>query len=130
MQVLLTGSRDWSDSEAIHQVLRELEQRQGGPTNVLVHGGYKKGADAIADTYARAHNWTVHVEKAQWSTYGRAAGPVRNALMVKEYGPTTDVFVICAKKSSRGTRHCLSQIMKLKKAKKWKKGAMIVYLKR
>lgn len=98
MRVLVTGSRNWSDRETIRRALAEIADMY--PHNwddngiVLVHGGCNlrrgghpttpepRGADAIAHVLWRS--WGLHSEmhKAEWAVHGRAAGPIRNKLMV------------------------------------------------
>lgn len=88
MRILVTGSRDWSDEEAVAFAL--LEQDPCAEHDdcfmdehliTVVHGDCPTGADAIADKFAR--QWGVEVEPhaADWSR-GRRAGPERNAHMV------------------------------------------------
>lgn len=75
-RILITGSRDWSDRQAIKTALREHAR----PGDTLVHGACPTGADAIADEL-----WTkwgpIERHPADWSM-GRAAGPLRNQHMV------------------------------------------------
>ena len=52
------------------------------PTEII-HGG-ARGADALARTYAEEHQIPQCVVLPQWTTYGRAAGPRRNAEMVEK----------------------------------------------
>lgn len=124
MQILVTGSRTWKDSARIWKVLSELEQLSPGQTNILVHGGCKKGVDALAHSYAEIGHWETIVVKANWSEYGRYAGPERNERMVTQYGPTTDVFLVCSRNYSNGTEDCARLIRQVAK----KPGAMIMYL--
>ena len=80
MRVLVTGSRDWSDREAIASELAAVVGASGTGVT-LVHGACPTGADAIADeVWARA-GLPVERHPADWSR-GRKAGPERNAAMV------------------------------------------------
>jgi hypothetical protein len=54
-----------------------------GPTAIVVHGACPQGADAIADREARVLGLQVERHPAQWETYGKRAGYVRNAAMVE-----------------------------------------------
>jgi hypothetical protein len=85
MRILLTGSRDWSDSAAVWNELWAIHAaalEAGEEEITLVHGGCPTGADAIADGYARHLGWEVVVYHADWVSYGRRAGPLRNQDMV------------------------------------------------
>lgn len=93
MRVLVTGSRSWKDTEAIHTALDALarsaaQSGYGGLT--VVHGG-AKGADTTAALWVaerRRQGWReiaaeAHpVSGAEWREQGNAAGLRRNARMV------------------------------------------------
>ncbi len=49
---------------------------------VVVHGG-AQGADQLAGECARQRGLSVEEHPAEWSRYGRAAGPRRNAAMLQ-----------------------------------------------
>lgn len=55
-----------------------------GPDTVLIHGA-ARGADRHADAYGHYRGWEVHPEPADWRTYGKPAGPIRNQLMLTKY---------------------------------------------
>ena len=72
--VVITGSRNWSDEEAILQMfLRE------GKVDLVIHGD-AKGADRISGELAASMVGTQILRMpAQWNDNGRAAGPMRNS---------------------------------------------------
>jgi len=82
LRLLVTGSRTWNDVAAIEQALAVILDRH--PEEVmLVHGACRRGADAIAATYAaRTPGYHVEEHPADWRRYGRAAGHRRNTEMV------------------------------------------------
>jgi hypothetical protein len=80
LRVLVTGSRDWTHTAAITGALDRLHAVHGTRL-VIVHGACPKGADAIADRWAHAHQVPVETYPADWNA-GRAGGPQRNAAMV------------------------------------------------
>jgi hypothetical protein len=59
-RVILTGSRDWENVEAIRTVLKAL--RDQDPKTVLVHGACPTGADAIGDSLWDGE-WGLTVER-------------------------------------------------------------------
>lgn len=103
MRILVTGSRDWEDEQAISDALwaAYLEMRDSGPV-VLVSGACPTGADAIAeDVWTR--NWLlVERHPADWNTHGKKAGFLRNAEMVNL---GADVCLAFIKNGSRGATH-------------------------
>lgn len=78
-RVLVSGSRNWSDAGTIHSALNEMRAVHGKIT--VVHGG-ARGADSIADDWARSNDVPVEVYPAQWDKYGKAAGMKRNRQML------------------------------------------------
>lgn len=76
MTILITGSRDWSDSDLIRSVL----QRHVGNVT-LIHGACR-GADLLCESVARELGFKIISMPVQWGKHGRAAGPIRNRAMV------------------------------------------------
>lgn len=102
-RVLVTGSRDWTDREAVHQALADIARNLPADADlVVVHGGCGAGADHIADHWAKQYGATVEVHYADWRT-GRGAGPIRNRHMV-QLG--ADLCLAFIKNRSRGASHC------------------------
>ncbi len=112
LRVVLTGSRDWTDRDAIFAALDTLAEAakvQGVP--MIVAHGAAAGADSLADrwvTVRAREGWPVTVERypAAWSK-GRHAGHARNAEMVR-LGADVCVTAIkpCSdKKCKRPVRH-------------------------
>lgn len=80
MRILVTGSRDWADEEAIQSALEEFYDPFGSVT--VVHGACPTGADEMADYAAQViPGFKAERHPADWSK-GRGAGPERNRLMV------------------------------------------------
>lgn len=88
MRVLFCGDREWGRRESQQKSWREvhaveawlLKLRQH--TDVIVHGG-ARGADTVAGELAAGMGFEVEVFTAEWGKFGRAAGPRRNAAMLK-----------------------------------------------
>ncbi|KKN19781.1 hypothetical protein LCGC14_0942300 [marine sediment metagenome] len=77
MKVLVCGDRNWTGWAAIH---RELERLPPGTT--IIHGA-AYGADFIAGITGVRLGFTVKAVPAEWDTFGKAAGPIRNRWMLK-----------------------------------------------
>lgn len=73
----------------------------------IVHGG-AKGADTLAGTWAGLHNVPCTVYKADWLTYKKAAGPIRNAEMLNDSKPHFAVVF----PGGEGTAHMTSLLNK------------------
>lgn len=109
MRILITGSRDWDDMEIVRAaILSNIDDhRRPDPfkpiTVVLVHGANPRGADYFADVIAADHLLDLERHPADWERYGKRAGYVRNAEMVKQ---GADVCLAFIKDQSRGATMC------------------------
>lgn len=81
-RLLVCGSRNWSD---LDRVWREIDGLANDRSEI-VHG-CAKGADDMAHAWAVANRIAVIPFSANWSRDGKAAGPIRNARMLKEGRP-------------------------------------------
>lgn len=100
-RVLITGSRDWADGEAIRFELAGLALQHGSDLTV-VHGACPKGADRLADDVAK--DLGLHVERhpAEWDRFGKSAGFRRNQVMVLA---GADLCLAFIRNGSRGATH-------------------------
>lgn len=98
MRILITGSRDWEDKDAILAALRHHNPRvNDAPT--IVHGACPTGADFLADQLAQEYRACVERHPAEWAVFGKRAGFVRNSAMV-ELG--ADICLAFIRNGSRG----------------------------
>ena len=113
MRVLVTGSRNWVDRDAIKEEMVKLWAKNGGLPMTLVSGAQRSwdrmaqvfyGADYLAEQVAEDLGWKIEHYPADWDTYGRAAGPIRNALMVSK---GADICLAFPMSGSRGTIDCM-----------------------
>jgi len=75
MRVIVCGSRGWNDRQRIADRLFDLPS-----DSVIVHGA-AKGADRIAQQEAEKLGLLIEPHPAEWSTYGKRAGHIRNEQM-------------------------------------------------
>ncbi|MCB5179532.1 SLOG family protein [Streptomyces antimicrobicus] len=101
MKILVTGSRDWGDSQAVEAaIFRALyETKTTHREAVLIHGACPTGADAQAAQYAASMGMRVLPFPAQWGRWGKSAGFIRNAEMV---GLEPDICLAFIRNGSRG----------------------------
>jgi hypothetical protein len=107
MRVLVCGGRDYNDYEYVRYFMDDFCETHGlsnneykMPNNItIIHGG-ACGADHLAEQWAVV-NWVPIEEfKADWDTYGRAAGPIRNQQMLD-----TGIDYVIAFPGGKGTEH-------------------------
>lgn len=102
MRIVICGSRDWTDAEAIKKEVDRLYARYGAAL-VVIHGA-ALGADSIAGACAQHRGIAVEPYPADWNKHGKKAGPSRNQQMLD-----TGVQGVVAfqRESSRGTQHMM-----------------------
>jgi hypothetical protein len=113
VRVLICGDRRWGDwdhreghylntleVEAVRQVVATL------PRGTVIIEGEARGADQLAAMMGRerrGERLVIEPYPADWETYGRAAGPVRNRQMLAEGNPEVCVYFHRDLAASKGT---------------------------
>lgn len=107
--VMVSGSRSWTDRDAIFQAFSIWEEMTGAESICLIHGG-AQGADLLAaDVASRDLDWQVRMFPADWKTHGKRAGILRNLEMLDER--PDHVFIFWDGKS-RGTKHVIDEVQR------------------
>jgi hypothetical protein len=105
-RVLVTGDRHWDCAEIADRIVRSLRGRHGARL-VIVHGA-AAGVDAAFQAACERLGVTHEPHPADWSAYGRGAGPRRNQAMVRA-GARFAIAVHRELAASRGTRDCVKR---------------------
>lgn len=105
----IVGSRDYNKYEPFKELVDEYIRLNGMPSCIISGGA--DGIDYLAELYAERHNIPITIFDAEWSKYGKAAGPMRNTLIVKE----CDKLLAFPSKNSRGTFDTINKANALKK---------------
>ena len=92
MKVLVCGGRDFDDRACVYRVLDDLKP------SLVINGG-ANGADWLSSEWAVERGVRVREFKAEWRLHGRAAGPMRNAVMLRDGKPD----LVIAFKGGAGT---------------------------
>lgn len=113
MRILITGSRYYSDSEAVETAIlnavADFYPDQPVVDNgavTIVHGA-APGADSLAANLCSELGFNEEAHPADWSM-GKKAGPLRNQSMV-DLG--ADVCLAFPAENSRGTWDCIRRAM-------------------
>ena len=105
--ILVCGGRDYDDEPVFDHLMDALlagfKEHSPGAELVIVHGG-ARGADKLADLWAKSRKVPVVACPADWKTHGKAAGMIRNLEMLKKWKPQ----VVIAFPGGRGTAHMVS----------------------
>lgn len=94
MRLLICGSRRWKSREVILRAIKQLSPS-------LIIEGECRGADKLAASVAEELGIPVLKFPAEWSRFGRRAGPIRNQQMLDEGKP--DYVLAFPVAESRGT---------------------------
>ena len=107
-KVAIVGSRRFTNYGYMCQILDTA--RDNGKIDLIVSGG-AKGADSLAQHYAKDNGIPILIYYPDWDKHNKAAGVIRNQHIVDE----ADIMIAFAYDDSIGTR---DSIRKMEKAKK------------
>lgn len=82
VKLAIVGSRYFSDYDVVAKHVKEYIDSIGAPSMIISGGA--TGVDSLAVQYADKYEIPKLVFKPQWGKYGKAAGPIRNKLIVNE----------------------------------------------
>lgn len=103
MKVLVCGGRDFTDERMMWDRLDDLLFHSPWTGITIIHGN-ANGADALAGKYAGVMQYEVEVYPADWEQHGKAAGVIRNQVMLDQGKPD----LVIAFPGGRGTAHMVS----------------------
>lgn len=101
MKVVMVGSRNWSDASVIKDYILSL------PKDTVVISGGAKGVDSYAEQYAKEAGLRCEIYPADWDTYGKSAGMLRNTEMIIK----ADKVVAFWDGESRGTKDSINKAL-------------------
>lgn len=79
MRTLITGGRDYNDRAAVYAALDLLHAQY--PITCIIHGD-ARGADRLCRDWAVSRGIPHLPHPADWESYGKAAGHIRNGQML------------------------------------------------
>jgi predicted Rossmann fold nucleotide-binding protein DprA/Smf involved in DNA uptake len=100
MKVIIAGSRDFNDYEAVKKYADHILSNQ---SEIEIVSGGANGVDKLGEQYAKEKGYKLTIFKADWNKYGKSAGPKRNAQMA-EYA---DALIAFWDGESRGTKNMI-----------------------
>lgn len=109
-KVAIVGSRTFTDYDLAEKFIDKVCEEDYIPIEKIISGG-AKGADTIAEEYARKHNIDTQIFKPDWEKYGKSAGFRRN----KDIIENCDICIAFWDGESKGTKHDIDLCKKLNK---------------
>ncbi|MBQ9082332.1 MAG: DUF2493 domain-containing protein [Clostridia bacterium] len=110
-RVLIGGCRSYANYSAFCSCMDLLLPQITTESDIIIMSGGCRGTDALAEQYAAAHGYAIERYVAEWARYGRAAGPIRNRIMVE----CADYVIAFWDGKSCGTRSLISYTKKAQK---------------
>jgi hypothetical protein len=108
VRILVCGSRHFKDTKLLYDTLDACHKNEW-PIDVIIEGD-ARGADRMAGYWAKKNKIDLLIFPADWTKYGKAAGPIRNKQMLDEGKP--DLVIAFMFKDSRGTKNMVEQAQK------------------
>lgn len=102
VRIIVAGGRDFGDYRLVADTLDSLLKELSAEDVIIVSGGCR-GADALGERYASEHGIEIRRFPADWKTYGRAAGPIRNRQMADYASRANGILTAFWNGQSRGT---------------------------
>ena len=110
-KVLVCGGVVFNNEALLAETLDAILEKEN---TVIVSGG-AKGADTLAEKYAADNGIEIKVFPAEWSKYGRSAGPIRNKKMLDFISGSGNPLVVAFwDGKSRGTKNTIGTARKMK----------------
>jgi hypothetical protein len=100
MRIIIAGGRSFKDYNRLSSVCDYMLQNQ---TDVEIVSGTAMGADKLGERYAQERGYKIARFPAEWSTYQKAAGFIRNKQMA-EY---SNALIAFWDGRSKGTEHMI-----------------------
>jgi len=102
-KVLVCGSRHWKQWKKLKDRLDYIP----GPFHIVEGGA--AGADTMARQYAIGRKLPYTEVPADWKTFGKSAGPIRNGVMLDMLDAKTDEVIGFHEdfENSKGTKDCV-----------------------
>lgn len=100
-RVIVAGTRTFNNYELLKNSLDSFLSNTQDDIHIV--SGKARGADTLGERYAKYLGYTIDAYPADWSTYGKSAGYIRNAEMAKN----ADALVAFWDGKSKGTKHMI-----------------------
>jgi len=101
MNLAIVGYRDFHDFEFVEKHIDDYIASKGKPDKIVSGGA--DGIDSLAEMYAKNHNIPIIVHPADWTKYGKQAGPLRNQLIIND----ATHMIAFPSSNSKGTFHTI-----------------------
>lgn len=98
-KVIVAGSRGFTNYPLMRLKLDKILSVKAETHDIVIVSGTAKGADILGEKYAKEKGYEIIRMPAQWDTYGKRAGFIRN----KKMAEISDACVIFWDGESKGS---------------------------
>lgn len=102
-RVIIAGGREFQDYELVKDRVGYYIQNELQSDSVVIVSGHASGADTLGERYAHEHGLKCELYPADWKSYGKAAGPIRNGQMAD----AAQALIAFWDGESRGTKNMI-----------------------
>lgn len=110
MKIAIVGSKIFDDYNIFQNYINKIFKNIDRKDIEIISGG-AKGADSLAERFAKENNIKIKIIYPEWNKYGKQAGYLRNIQIIKE----SDMAIIFWDGKSKGTKHDIDLCEKYKK---------------
>lgn len=108
-RVIIAGSRSFRDYELLKAKCDAILDRKGRTHEIVIVSGTARGTDKLGERYAREHGYQSRQFPANWASFGKVAGIVRNSDMARN----ADALIAFWDGKSPGTRNMIENARRL-----------------
>lgn len=105
-RVIVAGTREFDNYSLLRMQLTDYLSPIPNE-EIEIISGTARGADKLGEQYASDHNLKCIKFPANWNTYGKSAGYIRNAEMAKYASQEHGVLFAFWDGKSKGTKHMI-----------------------
>ena len=103
--IIICGTRTFNSYQTLKNTLDSYLSTIDDDVRFISGGA--QGADSLALAYAQNHRIPCIVIYADWNTYGKSAGPIRNKRMLEEAMHDNPVVIAFWDGISKGTKNMI-----------------------
>lgn len=107
MKILVAGSRGVTDYEVVRRAFIESGFWKQYKHSIEIVSGTARGVDRLGEEFAARNSLAVHRFPADWDTYGKRAGYIRNVHMAEFVKEHNGLVLAIWDGESPGTKHMI-----------------------
>jgi hypothetical protein len=102
-KIIVAGGRTFSDYVLLEKTINQFVYENDNIKDFEIVSGTANGADKLGEQFAKNHGYPVKRFPADWNTFGKRAGYIRNEQMAKY----SNALIAFWDGQSKGTKHMI-----------------------